>query len=171
MPRVPMQLAIGAQFLACLGLLALAPVARAGCQAEDGAAAAVESTPALTEALWRLAGGAAAVAPHDPATFIGPPVPLAILYAPAAPVTSAGLRVELEVAGTPAGPPAPAPGSEPITRWSDVYSRLVPVRHADGSLSIDLSGITLVDLHAWRDARGVHLAEGDAPDANGGGDR
>src|SRR5262249_36575415 len=91
---------------------------------------------------------------------VGPPCPLAILYAPAP--FSAGMRVTLEVPLHPAGPPPPAPKVEPMPRWSDVYSRLVPVRHADGSLTLDLDGLTIVDARAVRDAHGVHVVEGDA---------
>lgn len=118
--------------------------------------------------LWRLASGdPTRKFPFDPATFVGPPVPLAILYAPAptmAPLT-AGMRAEIEPGAGPLPARAMAPPAEKITRYSEVFSKLTPVRRSDGSLYIDLTGVYMSDIEAWIDADGVHLSEDGTPAA------
>ena len=118
------------------------------------------TAPDLSAGLWRLAAGdGSPVYPYDPARFVGPPVPLAILFAPATPAISAGMRIELEPGAAPATSRGVAPPARPMIRYEDVFDRLVPVRHADGSLSIDLTGVTMTDVEAWIDGDGVHVAE------------
>jgi hypothetical protein len=117
-------------------------------------------SPDLTPGLWRLAAGdGTPVYPYDPAHFVGPPVPLAILFAPAPAPIKAGMRIELEPGAAPVASRGVAPPAEPVIRYSDVFDRLTPVRHADGSLSIDLTNIYMTDVEAWIDADGVHVAE------------
>jgi hypothetical protein len=162
MPRIRLPFAIPTHLVAGLGLCAVT--------VSGALAAGAPSAPVTGAAVWRLAMGHAETAPVDP-TFVGPPVPLAILFAPAATANSraasgvpfgAGMRIEREPVSAPFGPAVLAPPAEPTTRWADVFSRLTPVRHPDGSLSLDLTGITIVDARAWRDAHGVHWSDGDA---------
>jgi hypothetical protein len=120
----------------------------------------VTDGPDLTADLWRLAAGQGTpVFPYDPTHFVGPPVPLAILFAPTVAPVSAGMRIELEPGATPVASRGVAPPAAPMVRYQDVFDRLTPVRRADGSLMIDLTGITMVDAGAWIDADGVHVAE------------
>ena len=173
MPSSRLQFASVALRFACLGSwLVGAPVishaATAGATFTDpcGTATASREVTAsdLAPGLWRLVGGdASAVFPYDPAHFVGPPVPLAILFAPAPAPVMAGMRIELEPGATPVATRGIAPKPEPIVRYEDVISRLVPVRHPDGSLSVDLTGITMADTEAWIDADGVHFTDGVMP--------
>jgi hypothetical protein len=168
MPSSRLQFASVALRLGCLSVLLLGS-ARVACASDSAApgappcavAATPEtSTPDLTDGLWRLAGGdASPVYPYDPATFVGPLVPLAVLFAPAPAPIAAGMRIELEPGARPATSRGVAPAEVPLVRYADVFDRLTPVRHADGSLSIDLTGITMTEAQAWIDADGVHLME------------
>jgi hypothetical protein len=104
-------------------------------------------------------GAGTPVYPYDPARFVGPPVPLAILFAPVAPPISAGMRIELEPGGTPVASRGVAPPAEPMIRYQDVFNRLKSVHRADGSWMIDLTGVYMADVRAWIDAGGVHVVE------------
>lgn len=170
MPSANRKLVVGARLLATLIPFVLASAAH-GDPVRTAAASGGAVDPALEAALWRLVGGHAEVAPFDPASFVGPPAPLGILFAPAATPFAAGMRIQLEAPLHPAGPPAPAPRPEPIVYLSDVYSRLVPVRHPDGSLTVDLTGIVVVDARADRDAAGLHVGDSDDSKPAGGVDR
>lgn len=169
MPRPRLQFAIAALLVAAP--LTPIPATAAGGDERPACAAApaIAVTPEVTDALWRLAAGRDVMAPYDAASFVGPPVPLAILYAPPASSIHPGVRIEIEPPLAPAGPPAPAPPADRLTRLDDVRARLVPVQHPDGSVWIDLTGITIVDMRAVIGADGMWLGEGASPRI--GGDR
>lgn len=122
--------------LVALALVACCDPARAGSDCAGHAPAA--ALPALP------------VAPFDPATFVGPPVPLGILFAPATPPATGGLRYE------PAGSDAPAPATAnaaalrpaigPGVRmvWDpEIQSQLREVPAPGGGYMVDLLGAYL----------------------------
>ncbi|MFI5371737.1 MAG: hypothetical protein ACHQ52_09270 [Candidatus Eisenbacteria bacterium] len=173
MPSLHLQFARATARIACLVLLsAVLPTGASSAGATHdtpGACAGVTDSAPTTgvdvrPGLWRLVSGdRTPVVPYDPTTFIGPPAPLALLFAPAA--MTAGMRIEIEPGTGPAPSTGVAPPAEKLIRYADVFSKLVPVRHPDGSVSIDLTGVYMTDIDAWIDVDGVHLSEDGASTA------